>query len=142
MYVKSELTMPAYSAEVAHAGNASDTLLLIQCSSQVSAEQRAALAAADVVCVETGVGADIVAVAPRGALVESVPSLGSLNSTHQRALARARQLAADGWRVVWLSRSEVDPVGAAFVSGDTAAAALAAAPAPPALATALNGLAG
>jgi hypothetical protein len=134
--------MPAYEAAIAEAGNTGGALLLIRCSGQISAEQRAALTAADVVCVETGIEAGIVAAAARSALVEPVPTFGSPDPAHQHALARARRLAADGWRVVWLSRSAVDPVGTEFASGDAAAAALAAAPAPHALATALNGLAG
>jgi hypothetical protein len=134
--------MPTNGTPVADLGNTRGILLLVRCSGQVSAEQRAALAAADVIFAETGVETGIVAAAPRGAHVERVPTEGSLGAVHRHALVRARRLAADGWRVVWLSRDTVDPVGAEFASGDAAAAALAAAPAPHALATALNGLAG
>ena len=109
-------------------------------SGDLSAGERAALTTADVVFAEGSTEPAIVALCPRSALVEPVAGEGDPSPARERTVARARRLAADGWRVVWLAAAGSSDVGNDFGGVDTAD--LAAAPAPHRLATALNGLAG
>jgi hypothetical protein len=108
-----------------------------------------ALAAADVVFHEDNSGSGILAHAPRGALVEPVPADGHDMPARSAALARARRLAGDGWRVVWLVSGDAEPSALDFPDADPVAedrdASVGVAgsiSAPHLLATALNGLAG
>jgi hypothetical protein len=89
--------------------------------------------------VEAGVDAALVALTPRHALIEAVPGQGSPSPVRERALARARRLAEDGWRVVWLTASAV---GDQVIDLAESEAAFALARPPHMFATALNGLAG
>ncbi len=104
----------------------------------------AALAAADAVLHDGDVDPLTLALAPRGCLVEPAPG----------DIARARKLAQEGWRVVWLvagdpARSPEKFAAASGIAVRTIAgiaggepATLAACPAPQPFATPLNGLAG
>lgn len=106
-----------------------------------------ALAAADLVLHEDGIDASIAALVPSGALLEPVSARGSA-VTKSLALARARRLASEGWRVVWLSSGDVEGLAADFakaglaLNNDTRAASFANAAPPHRLATGFNGLAG
>ena len=99
-----------------------------------------ALMTADVVFAEERVEAAILALSPRSALVEPVAGENGPSPARERAVARARRLADDGWRVVWLAAAGSRDIGNDFGGVDTAD--LAATCAPHQLATALNGLAG
>ena len=107
---------------------------------------RAALAAADSVLHDDHVDPRILALVPHGAFVEPVAS----DSDCTPAIARARKLASEGWRVVWLvsddDRHPPAALGAIHVCTEVcvhepqAAAVNGRGPKP--LATAFNGLAG
>jgi hypothetical protein len=110
---------------------------------------RAALAAADSVLHDDDVDPRILALVPHGAFVEPVAS----DSDCTPAIARARKLASEGWRVVWLVSDDERHPPAALAAGGTIhvctdvcvhepqAAALNRR-GPQSLATAFNGLAG
>jgi hypothetical protein len=109
----------------------------------------AALAAADVVFHEDGADSAIMAHVPRGAMVEPVPADGHDVPARSAALARARRLAGDGWRVVWLTAGDAEntafefaDAGPAVEERDATAGFAASMRTPHLLATALNGLAG
>lgn len=104
------------------------------------------LAAADVVLYDDKLAAEIAALVPRAALVELVSSGDDSGLTRAAAAVRARKLASEGWRVVWLVSSAVDELalgssepGLATANGgaDSSAAST-----PHLLAIGLNGLAG
>ena len=112
-----------------------------------SADAQAALARADAIFCEESAGPDILSLAAPGALVELVAA--DRNHAVVRALfiARARKLAGDGWRVVWVApndtaglAADLGHVGAAGGGADDGAPT--AARTPHVFATALNGLAG
>ena len=63
---------------------------------------RAALAAADSVLHDDDVDPRILALVPHGAFVEPVASDSDCAPAKSPAIARARKLASEGWRVVWL----------------------------------------
>jgi hypothetical protein len=115
----------------------------------MSSPQRAALAAADVVLHEEDVDPTILGLVARGAFVEPVAANGHPTLTRASGIARARKLASEGWRVVWLVAGDaehlaLDLADAGLVVGDRGAsdAFLAAGREPRLLATSLNGLAG
>jgi hypothetical protein len=105
----------------------------------LAAGERTALTSADVVFVEAGVDAALVALTPRHALIEAVPGEGSPIPVRERAVARAQRLAEDGWRVVWLTATAAGDQVIDLVESE---AAFALARPPHMFATALNGLAG
>jgi len=63
---------------------------------------RAALAAADSVLHDDNIDPKILALVPRSAFVEPVASNSDCAPAKSPAIARARKLASEGWRVVWL----------------------------------------
>jgi hypothetical protein len=110
---------------------------------------RAVLAAADSVLHDDDVDPRILALVPHGAFVEPVAS----DSDCTPAIARARKLASEGWRVVWLvsdddrhSPAALAAGGAIHVCTDVCVHGPQAAAVngrdPKSLATAFNGLAG
>ena len=114
---------------------------------------RAALAAADSILHDDDVDPRILALVPHGAFVEPVASDTDCTPAKSPAIARARKLASEGWRVVWLVSDDDRYPPAAFAGGGTihvctdvcvhepqAAAVNGRGPKP--LATAFNGLAG
>jgi siroheme synthase len=114
---------------------------------------RAALAAADSVLHDDDVDPRILALVPHGAFVEPVASDSDCTPAKSPAIARARKLASEGWRVVWLVSDDDRHPPVALAAGSTihvctdvcvhepqAAAVNAHGPKP--LATAFNGLAG
>jgi siroheme synthase len=114
---------------------------------------RAALAAADSVLHDDDVDPRILALVPHGAFVEPVASDSDCTPAKSPAIARARKLASEGWRVVWLVSDDDGHPSAALAVGGTvhvctdvcahesqAAAVNGRGPKP--LATAFNGLAG
>jgi hypothetical protein len=118
-------------------------------SGEIPAPQRSALAAADVVLHEENVDPAALAFVARGAFVEPVVANGHAMLARASAIARARKLASEGWRVVWLAAGDanhlaLDFAKAGIASGDGAAAGafVASGREPHLLATALNGLAG
>jgi hypothetical protein len=76
---------------------------------------RAALAAADSVLHDNDVDPRILALVPRGAFVEPVASYSDCTP----AIARARKLASEGWRVVWLVSDDDRHPPAALAAGGT-----------------------
>ncbi len=116
---------------------------------EMTPPQRSALAAADVVLLEEDVDPPPLNFVARGAFVEPVEANRSPMPARASGIARARKLASEGWRVVWLAagnaeRLAVDLADAGLViEGRCAADAFAAAGRPPhLLATPLNGRAG
>lgn len=114
---------------------------------------RAALAAADSVLHDDNVDPRILALVPHGAFVEPVACGTDCAPAQSAAIARARKLASEGWRVVWLvSDDDRSPPaalaagGAIHVCSDSCAhepqPAMADGRGPQPLATAFNGLAG
>ena len=114
---------------------------------------RAALAAADSVLHDDDIDPRILALVPHRACVEPVASDSDCTPTKSPAIARARKLASEGWRVVWLvSSDDRHPLAALAVGGTIhvctdvcahepqAAAVNGRGPKP--LATAFNGLVG
>jgi hypothetical protein len=110
---------------------------------------RAALAAADVVFCDENADRDILRLVAPGALVELVSGDGGRDPTRALSISRARKLAGDGWRVVWItsaqsvgSAADLGDVGHPIAGADDISVAAAEAYQPHAFATALNGLAG
>jgi len=114
---------------------------------------RAALAAADSVLHDDDIDPRILALVPHGAFVEPVASDSDCTPAKSPAIARARKLASEGWRVVWLVSDDDRHPPAALAAGgnihvctDVCAhepqAAAVNGPGPKPLATAFNGLAG
>jgi len=115
---------------------------------------RAALAAADAVLHDDDAAAEVLALVPQGAFVESVASNNDYAATISPAFARACKLASEGWRVVWLTTaySPHSPAALAAAGGpvhvctDVCAhesqVSLVDVRGPQPLATAFNGLAG
>jgi hypothetical protein len=114
---------------------------------------RAALAAADSVLHDDDVDPEILALVRHGAFVEPVAAGNDRAPARSPAIARARKLAFEGWRVVWLVSDDDRHPPAALAAGGTihvctdvcvhepqAAAVNGHGPHP--LATAFNGLAG
>lgn len=119
------------------------------CSGEIPAPQRSVLAAADVVLHEEDVDPAVLAFVARGAFVEPVATNGHAMLARASAIARARKLASEGWRVVWLAAGDADHLAldfakAGLASGDGAAAGafVASGREPHLLGTPLNGLAG
>jgi hypothetical protein len=106
-------------------------------SEEISPTGRAALAAADVVFCDDDVDPGVVALTRPCALVEFVSVNGAGAWSRPLSIARARRLARDGWRVVWIASANVD-LPSDCEQTDCAVEA----GAPHALATAFNGLAG
>jgi hypothetical protein len=113
---------------------------------------RAALAAADAVFHDDDVDPRIRALIPRRAFVEPVASDSDCRLAKSPAIARARKLASEGWRVVWLVSDDDQHPPAALADGgpvhvctDSCAhetqAAMVDGRGPQPLATAFNGLA-
>jgi hypothetical protein len=112
-----------------------------------SSDVRAALARADVIFCEEDPGPEILRLAAPEAVVEFVSGDWNHAAARGLSISRARMLASDGWRVVWLA-----PGGSAGLAADLGHDGLArggidddaatAAPTPHVLATAFNGLAG
>jgi hypothetical protein len=120
-----------------------------RCSGEMPRAQRSVLAAADVVLHEGNVDPAILKLVRQGAFVEPVSVSGHPTLTRAFAIARARKLAGEGWRVVWLVAGDADHLApdfaeAGLVAGDHGAAdaVVVSGRAPRLLATALNGLAG
>ena len=116
-------------------------------SEGISPTARAALAAADVVFCDDDADRGVVALTSPGALVEFVAVNGAGAWSRPLSVARARRLAGDGWRVVWVASENVAlPADCERMDGVTDAVAVergsARVGAPHALATAFNGLAG
>ena len=114
---------------------------------------RAALAAADSVLHDDDVDPRILALVPHGAFVEPVARDSDCARAKSPAIARARKLASEGWRVVWLVSDDDRHPPAALAGGGTihvCTDVCAHVPQPDAvagrgpqpLATAFNGLAG
>jgi hypothetical protein len=119
------------------------------CPGEMPAPHRSALAAADVVLHEENVDPVILKLVGRGAFVEPVSANGHPTFARASAIGRARKLAGEGWRVVWLVAGDtnhlaLDFAEAGLVAGDCTAADafVASGREPHMLATALNGLAG
>jgi len=119
------------------------------CSGDLSALERWALAAADVVLHEADIDPPILALTNRGAFFEPLVADGHPSLIRASGIARARKLASEGWRVVWLVTGDAAPLAADFAEAGLVLAGFAAADAfvasgggPHLLATALNGLAG
>jgi hypothetical protein len=106
-------------------------------SEEISPTARVALAAADVVFCDDDADRGVVALTSPGALVEFVAVNGAGAWSRPLSIARARRLACDGWRVVWITSVNVD-LPPDCEQADCAVEA----GAPYALATAFNGLAG
>jgi hypothetical protein len=119
------------------------------CFGEMPEPERSALAAADVVLHEPDVAPSILSLVKRGAFVEPVAANGHPLLTRASGIARARKLASEGWRVVWLVAGDTEPLSADFAEAGLVVAGCAAADAfvasgrgPHLFATALNGLAG
>jgi hypothetical protein len=122
-------------------------LLIGSDPSATSPSPEAALAWADVIFCEEHPSSDILSLAAPGALVELVPAGGDHTALRALSISRARTLAHDGWRVVWVA-----PRGSADLAADFGYIAVGhgaiddggttAARTPHVLATAFNGLAG
>lgn len=80
---------------------------------------RAALAAADSVLHDNDVDPRILALVPHGAFVEPVASDSDCTPAKSPAIARARKLASEGWRVVWLVSDDDRHPPAALAAGGT-----------------------
>jgi hypothetical protein len=80
---------------------------------------RAALAAADSILHDDDVDPRILALVPHGAFVEPVASDSDCTLAKSPAIARARKLASEGWRVVWLVSDDDRPPPAALIAGGT-----------------------
>ncbi len=78
---------------------------------------RAALAAADVVLHDDDVDPRILALVPHDAFVEPVASDSDCAPAECPAIARARKLASEGWRVVWLVSDDDRHPPAALAAG-------------------------
>lgn len=120
----------------------------------------AALAAADAVLHDDGIDPTILALIPHRCFVEPVPAENARGSAENAAIGRARKLAGEGWRVVWLVAGDPERAPAEFAKAAGLAAtgitirtcalltergpeaAYAEMCGPQHLATALNGLAG
>jgi hypothetical protein len=108
----------------------------------------APLAAADVVFYESDIDPAVLVSVPRNAWVERVPAANEDAAAQSAAIVRARRLAADGWRVVWLAASDTTDPALDFAGAGPAAdehrmtVGVTAMFDPRLLATALNGLAG
>jgi hypothetical protein len=120
------------------------------CAGEMPSAQRSALAAADVVLLEGDVEPTILGIVPPSTFVEPVaPPSGHPALTRVSGIARARKLASEGWRVVWLVAGDAEGLArnfpdAGILVGDRGAtdAVAAAGREPHLLATSLNGLAG
>jgi hypothetical protein len=106
-------------------------------SGEISPMVRAKLGAADAVFCDDDADRGVVALTSPGALVEFVAVNGAGAWSRPLSIARARRLAGDGWRVVWIASANVD-----LPSDCDQADCAVEAGAPHALATAFNGLAG
>jgi hypothetical protein len=108
---------------------------------------QAVVAGADIVFCEEEAYGSIPALVSSAALVETVSATGDRTWSRAFSVARARKLAADGWRVVWVAAAAADdlPEFECADGIDDADATEPAAPsgcAPHPLATPFNGLAG
>jgi hypothetical protein len=113
----------------------------------MSPKARAVVADADIIFCEEEAYGGILALVSSGSLVEAVSVTGGRTWSRAFSVARARKLAADGWRVVWVAVAEADDLPE-FECADGIAGAGVADPAAPSaraphpLATPFNGLAG
>jgi len=138
-------------------GTACGCIFLIRsdaaCADLLGPPARAALAAADAVLHDHDVDPRIRALIPRRAFVEPAASDSDDGPAKSPAIARARKLASEGWRVVWLVSDDGQHPPAALAGGGTihvctdgcaheTQAAIVDGRGPQPLATALNGLAG
>jgi siroheme synthase len=79
----------------------------------------AALAAADSVLHDDDVDPRILALIPHGTFVEPVASASGCSLAKSIAIARARKLASEGWRVVWLVSADDRHPPAVLAGGRT-----------------------
>jgi hypothetical protein len=131
--------------DVASAGR--PMLISVRGPGDISPKARAVVAGADIIFCEGEACGGILALVSSGALVETVSVTGDRTWSRAFSVARARKLAADGWRVVWVAAAEADDlpefecadgIGGAGVADPAAPSARA----PHPLATPFNGLAG
>jgi hypothetical protein len=113
----------------------------------ISPKARAVVAGADIIFCEGEAYGGILALVSSGTLVETVSVTGDRTWSRAFSVARARKLAADGWRVVWVAVAEADDLPEFERADGIADAGVADPAAPPAsaphsLATSFNGLAG
>ena len=131
--------------DVASAGR--PTLISVRGPGDISPKARAVVAGADIIFCEEEAYGGIIALVSSGALVETVSVTADRTWSRAFSVARARKLAADGWRVVWVAAVEADDLPE-FECADGIGGAGVADPAAPAgcaphpLATPFNGLAG
>ena len=78
----------------------------------------AALAAADAVLHDDDVDPGVLALVPRGTFVEPIKSNNGRPPAKSTALARARKLASEGWRVVWLVSGDTERIPGQFAAAD------------------------
>jgi hypothetical protein len=131
--------------DVASAGR--PTLISVRGPGDISPKARAVITGADIIFCEEEAYGGILGLVSSGALVETVSVIGHRTWSRAFSVARARKLAADGWRVVWVAAAEADDIPE-FECADGIGAAVVADPAAPSvsaphpLATPFNGLAG
>lgn len=125
------------------------TLISVRKPGDISPKARAVVAVADIIFCEEEAYGGVLALVSSGALVETVSVTGDRTWSRAFSVARARKLAADGWRVVWVAAAEADDLPEfECADGITSADAGVADPAVPSgcaphpLATPFNGLAG
>ncbi len=156
--MESRLSAPSASSPVSPGTAACGCIFLIRSDPAhahlLAQSARAALAAADSVLHDDDVDPRILALVPHGAFVEPVASDSDCAPAKSPAIARARKLASEGWRVVWLVSDDdrrhppaaLAAGGAIHVCTDACAhepqAAAVNGHGPKPLATAFNGLAG
>jgi hypothetical protein len=118
-------------------------------SGEMTSPLRSALAAADVVLLEEGVEPSALNLVAQAAFVERVETYGDPIIGRASGIARARKLASEGWRVVWLAAGNAEQLADELADAGLATGGCCAADAvvtverePRLLATPLNGLAG
>ena len=140
-----EIASSSPSTDVASAWR--PKLIALRKPGDISPKAQAVVAGADIIFCEEEAYGGILALVSSGALVETVSVTGDRTWSRAFSVARARKLAADGWRVVWVAAAEAndlpgfecaDGLGDAGATDPAAPSAYA----PHPLATPFNGLAG